>query len=146
MTNSWRYCSFWLVRIGRNRMINRILSSTTELIKSVSHLGTALLCRWICNYFQTSTCSETWRPLLEWRPSTASLLTTATLRGELKKISVACRLLLQPFVNRYVPSQADTQVYEALGSAPKDAHALRWFVEFDIINLKLLESKSTKHR
>merc|ERR1712113_1253863 len=27
----------------------------------------------------------------------------------------------------YVPSQADTQVYEALGSAPKDAHALRWY-------------------
>merc|ERR1712126_653654 len=26
-----------------------------------------------------------------------------------------------------VPSQADTQVYEALGSAPKDAHALRWY-------------------
>ena len=68
------------------------------------------------------------------------------IEGWVEKISVACRLLLQPFVNRYVPSQADTQVYEALGSAPKDAHALRWFVEFDIINLKLLESKSTKHR
>ena len=27
---------------------------------------------------------------------------------------------------RFVPSQADTQVYEALGAAPKDAHALRW--------------------
>merc|ERR1711934_1204468 len=25
------------------------------------------------------------------------------------------------------PSQADTQVYEALGAAPKDAHALRWY-------------------
>ena len=30
---------------------------------------------------------------------------------------------------RYVPSQADTQVYEALGAAPKDAHALRWWVQ-----------------
>merc|ERR1711922_33319 len=27
----------------------------------------------------------------------------------------------------FVPSQADTQVYEALGAAPKDAHALRWY-------------------
>merc|ERR1712179_861644 len=27
----------------------------------------------------------------------------------------------------FVPSQADTQVFDALGSAPKDAHALRWY-------------------
>merc|ERR1712039_283529 len=31
------------------------------------------------------------------------------------------------YIDGYVPSQADTQVYEALGSAPKDAHALRWY-------------------
>merc|ERR1712200_210862 len=31
------------------------------------------------------------------------------------------------YIEGYVPSQADTQVYEALGSAPKDAHALRWY-------------------
>merc|ERR1712222_129889 len=31
------------------------------------------------------------------------------------------------YVEGYVPSQADTQVYEALGAAPKDAHALRWY-------------------
>ena len=72
------------------------------------------------------------------------MLTTATLRGELKKFSVACRLLLQPFVNRYVPSQADTQVYEALGSAPKDAHALRWFVEVNIVNFKKLKKQKYK--
>jgi elongation factor 1-beta len=26
-----------------------------------------------------------------------------------------------------VPSQADTQVFEALGGAPKEAHAVRWY-------------------
>merc|ERR1711962_1645503 len=31
------------------------------------------------------------------------------------------------YIEGFVPSQADTQVYEALGSAPKDAHALRWY-------------------
>merc|ERR1711971_60437 len=31
------------------------------------------------------------------------------------------------YVEGFVPSQADTQVYEALGAAPKDAHALRWY-------------------
>merc|ERR1712083_186083 len=31
------------------------------------------------------------------------------------------------YIEGYVPSQADTQVYEALGAAPKDAHALRWY-------------------
>merc|ERR1712223_1469819 len=31
------------------------------------------------------------------------------------------------YIEGYVPSQADTQAYEALGSAPKDAHALRWY-------------------
>merc|ERR1712227_526469 len=31
------------------------------------------------------------------------------------------------YIEGFVPSQADTQVYEALGSAPKEAHALRWY-------------------
>merc|ERR1712236_166323 len=31
------------------------------------------------------------------------------------------------YIEGFVPSQADTQVYEALGSAPKDGHALRWY-------------------
>merc|ERR1711955_94146 len=31
------------------------------------------------------------------------------------------------YIEGFVPSQADTRVYEALGSAPKDAHALRWY-------------------
>merc|ERR1712112_167696 len=31
------------------------------------------------------------------------------------------------YIEGFVPSQADTQVYEALGCAPKDAHALRWY-------------------
>jgi len=31
------------------------------------------------------------------------------------------------YIEGYVPSQADTQVYEALGCAPKESHALRWY-------------------
>merc|ERR1711909_171334 len=31
------------------------------------------------------------------------------------------------YIEGFVPSQADTQVFDALGSAPKDAHALRWY-------------------
>merc|ERR1712215_114406 len=31
------------------------------------------------------------------------------------------------YIEGFVPSQADTQVYEALGCAPKDGHALRWY-------------------
>merc|ERR1712080_790400 len=31
------------------------------------------------------------------------------------------------YIEGYVPSQADTQVYEALGAAPTEAHALRWY-------------------
>merc|ERR1712121_151601 len=31
------------------------------------------------------------------------------------------------YIEGYVPSQADTQVYEALGSAPSEPHALRWY-------------------
>merc|ERR1712112_183600 len=30
-------------------------------------------------------------------------------------------------IEGYVPSQADTQVYEALGAAPTEPHALRWY-------------------
>merc|ERR1712112_239255 len=31
------------------------------------------------------------------------------------------------YIEGYVPSQADTQVYEALAGAPKESHALRWY-------------------
>jgi len=31
------------------------------------------------------------------------------------------------YIEAYVPSQADTAVYEALGKAPQLAHALRWY-------------------
>merc|ERR1712179_123012 len=31
------------------------------------------------------------------------------------------------YIEGFVPSQADTQVFEALAGPPKEAHALRWF-------------------
>ena len=58
-------------------------------------------------------------------------LSTATLKGECEAVAeVNVKIIFNIFLfRRYVPSQADTAVFEALSGAPKSdtPHALRWY-------------------
>merc|ERR1711962_868247 len=64
-------------------------------------------------------------------PSTSKHLEFFIMFGDLKTPAgvkaLDAFLADHSYIEGFVPSQADTQVYEALGSAPKDAHALRWY-------------------
>merc|ERR1712080_139130 len=60
-----------------------------------------------------------------------TVLGTLTMFGDLKTPAgvkaLDAFLADHSYIEGYVPSQADTQVYEALGCAPKESHALRWY-------------------
>ena len=78
-----------------------------------------------------STCLEILSQLLESRLSMSTSLSTATLKGECEAVAeVNVKIIFNIFLfRRYVPSQADTAVFEALSGAPKSdtPHALRWY-------------------